>query len=88
MMADLVGDHLRPGEVPRRVQLAAHVLLEAQIEVDALVGWAVERPDGGGRRPAAIRAHRVRIQVELRLLVALPVLRNTAAHVSWTSLKT
>src|SRR5215211_852981 len=73
-MADLVGDHVRPGEIPRRVQLAAHVLVEAQIEVDAPVGWAVERADGGGRRPAAVGAHRVRVQVELRVLVALPVL--------------
>ena len=38
VVAELVGDHVRPGEVARRVELAAHVLVEAEVEIDARVG--------------------------------------------------
>ena len=48
MVADLVGDHIRPGEVARRAQPALHVAVEAQVEVHPLVCRAVERADGGG----------------------------------------
>ncbi len=58
VVADLVGDHVGPGEVAGGAELALHVLVEAEVEVDALVGGAVERPDGGGGAAAAAGADR------------------------------
>ena len=53
-MAHLVGDHVGPGEVAGGAELAPHVLVEAEVEIDALVGRAVERTDRGGRAAAAV----------------------------------
>ena len=69
-MADLVRDHVRPGEVTAGAELVLQVAVEAEVQVDAPVGGAVERPDGGRGRAAA-GVHAAPEQHELRSLVAL-----------------
>ena len=54
VVAVLVGDDVRPGERPARgAEPRLELVEEAEVEIDRLVGRAVERPDGRGRRPAA-----------------------------------
>ena len=77
-MADLVRDHICPGEVAGRAELAAHVLIEGEVEVDALVGRAVEGPDRRGRPAAALGAHGAVIDDELGAVVGLAVLLEGA----------
>ena len=47
MMADLVRDHVRLGEIARRAEAALHVVEERGVEIDALVVGAIERPHRG-----------------------------------------
>ena len=74
MVADLVGDHVGPGEVAGGAELARHVVVEGEVEVDALVGRAVERPDRRGRAAAAVGLHGTVVDDELRPLVGVAVL--------------
>ena len=47
----LVGDHVRLGErAAARAEAGAQVVVERQVDVDLLVGRAVERADGGASR--------------------------------------
>ena len=50
VVADLVGDHVGLGEVAGRAEAVAQLLVEAEVDVDLLVGRAVERPHRGLRR--------------------------------------
>src|SRR3954471_24604494 len=43
VMAELVSDHVRLGEVARRAEAPRQLVEEAQIEVDLVIGRAVER---------------------------------------------
>ena len=87
VVADLVRDHVRPREVAARLQLALHVAVEGEVEVDVLVGRAVERPDGGaGRAAAGVDA--VAVEHELGALVALALLGEGPLPVSCALLKT
>ena len=70
VVAHLVRDHVGPGEVAGRAELALHVAVEGQVEVDALVGGAVERTDGGAGVPAA-GGHGVAVEHHLGALIAL-----------------
>ena len=47
-MAHLVRHHVGPGEVAGGVQLLLHVLVEGEVEVDPVVGGAVEGANGRG----------------------------------------
>ena len=69
VVAVLVGEHVGLHELTRRpAELALqHVLEERRVEVDALVGRAVERPDlGGGLAAAGVDRARERGQLLLR----------------------
>ena len=70
-MANLVGDHVGPGEIATRAELVAQVAEERQVEVDLPVARAVERPDRRARA-AARRVDAVAEEHELGLLVGLP----------------
>jgi uroporphyrinogen III methyltransferase / synthase len=70
VVTDLVRDHVRPGEVARGAEPALHVAVEAEVEIDALVAGAVERPDRGAGR-AATRRDGVPVEVELRGTVSV-----------------
>jgi hypothetical protein len=69
-MADLVGDHASPREIAARPELALHVPVEGEIEIDALVGRAVEGAHGG-RGVAASGGDGVAVENELGAVVAL-----------------
>src|SRR5215207_6319063 len=72
VVADLVRDHVRPGEVAARLQLALHVAVEREVQVDIPVFRAVERTDGGSRRPAAgVDALAVEHELCARVVAAL-----------------
>ena len=53
VMADLVRDHVRLGEIARRAEALVELPEEREIEVDLVVRRAVERARRGRRRPAA-----------------------------------
>ena len=54
MVAVLVGDHVALGERPALgAELVVQLVEEAEVEIDVLVGRAVERPDLGRRGAAA-----------------------------------
>ena len=55
MVAELVGEHVGLGEVARRAEPRAQLAEEAEVEVDRLIGRAVERAGGGRRHAAATR---------------------------------
>jgi hypothetical protein len=44
VMTDFVGDDIRLGEIARGIQFILQVLIKAEVNVDLLVGGAVERP--------------------------------------------
>ena len=46
-MADLVGNHVGLGEVASGLEALSHFLKEAHVQIDFLVGRAIERPAGG-----------------------------------------
>ena len=68
-MADLVRDHVRRREVAGRAEALRELLEERGVEVDLLVGGAVERAAGGAGH-AACRPRGVVEAHELRRLVA------------------
>ena len=72
MMAELVGEHVGLGEVARRAESRAQLAEEAEVEVDGLIGRAVERAGGGRRHATATRVDRAVEEDELRILVSLP----------------
>src|SRR4029079_5153603 len=72
MMLDFVRDHVGLREVSGRAEALLQVAVEAQVDVDAVVIRAVERPDGR-LREAASRPYRIAEQNELRLFVGLAV---------------
>ena len=47
MVAVLVGDHVRRGELALGAEAAGQLVVERQVDVDLAVGGAVERPDTG-----------------------------------------
>jgi hypothetical protein len=57
------------------VELVLHVVVEAEIQVDALIGRAVERADGGGGGAAA-GVDAAAVEDELGVLVGLAQLPN------------
>jgi hypothetical protein len=52
VMADFVGDDVGLGEVARRAKTVLQLAEKAQVEIDLLVGGAVERPDRGAGEAA------------------------------------
>src|SRR5690606_20602640 len=46
VVSNFVGDHVGLGEVARRIQFSRQLIEEAQIQVDPLIGRAVERAHG------------------------------------------
>src|SRR5207249_2577631 len=68
VMADLVGDDVGLREVTGRAETIAKRAEEAEVEVELLVGGAVERTHRGARH-AARRLHRAGEEHELRLAV-------------------
>ncbi len=73
VVADLVRDHVCPGEVAGCAELRLHVPVEAEVQIDALVGGAVERADRR-RRVAAPGGYGVAIQHNLGSLEAVPLI--------------
>ena len=53
VVADFVGDDIGLGEIARRAEAAAQFVEEGRVDVNALVGRAVERPHRRLRRAAA-----------------------------------
>jgi hypothetical protein len=49
VMPDLVRQHIGLSEVARSAKAPSQLIVEAQIDVNLLIGWTVERP-GRGRR--------------------------------------
>ena len=47
MVANLMRDHIGLGEIARCAELVLHVLVEGEVDVDLLVGRAIERAHGG-----------------------------------------
>ena len=78
VMSHLVGDHVCPGEVAGRAELPLHVLVEAQVEIDALVARAVERADRGGRAAATVGLDGARVEDELRGVIGIAAGRERA----------
>src|ERR1700733_13626054 len=82
-MPHLVGDDVRLRELTPRAELAGELVEEAEVQIDLLVGGAVE---GGGRRtalaaspaPPASRAFLVGVEDELRVTVGASALREDA----------
>src|SRR5208337_2061011 len=72
VVADLVGDHVGLGELSRRMEPFLQLFIEGQIDIDPLVRWAIERPDGGAGQSAALGIDVVREQNETRFLVLQP----------------
>ena len=68
-----MGDHVGPGEVARRRELVGHLLVEAQVEVDALIGGAVEGADGRGGAAAAVGVDGVAVEDQLGVLVRFSI---------------
>jgi hypothetical protein len=58
VVADLVGEHVGLREVARRAELGGQLVVERQVDVDALVARAVERAHRRRRAPAPA-LHRV-----------------------------
>jgi hypothetical protein len=79
VMADLVRDHVGLREVARRAEAPLELVVEAQVDVDPLVGRTVERTDGRGVR-AARGLYGAGEQREPRLRVLAPELG--AEHVA------
>ena len=76
MMADLVGDHVGLGELARGLEPLRELLVEGQVDVELLVGGAVERSDRGAGRAAALGPHLVAEQDESRFSILLARLRE------------
>ena len=70
VVAELVGDHVRPREVAGRAELGLHVAIEGEVHVGPLVGRAVERPHLAAGRAAA-GPHALAEEHELGALVAI-----------------
>jgi hypothetical protein len=68
VVADLVGDDVGLREVPRGPEALAQVAEEREVEIEAVVARAVERPDRGAGH-AARRLHRPREEHERRIPV-------------------
>src|SRR5829696_5739836 len=77
VVADLVRDHVGPCEVAARLELALHVAIEGEVQVDMPVGRAVERTDRGARRPAA-GVDAVAVEHQLRALVVAALIGERA----------
>src|SRR2546423_10941026 len=54
-MAYLMGDDIGAGEFARGVQLALHIFIEGQVDINTLVAGAIKRPNRGIRAPACGR---------------------------------
>ena len=69
MVSDLVRDHVGLREVAGGTEAALQLVVEREVDVDLVVGGAVERPDRGLCEEAAARVDAAREQDEARLLV-------------------
>ena len=70
VMADFVCDHVGLGKISRSFEFFSELLKEAKINIDLLIGRAVEGPDRC-RRSATVGLHAIPEQDELRLDVLL-----------------
>ena len=78
VVAVLVGDHVGLGErAALRAEARAQLVVEAQVDVDRLVGRAVERADGRGRAAAAGRRLAAE-EARRRLAVAVERARSSS----------
>ena len=76
VVADLVRDDVGLREVSRRAEAVRQLAEEAEVQIDARVGRAIERADGGAGDPAR-RLHRLREQHQLgRFVRAARLLRH------------
>ena len=63
VVADFMGNHIGKSRITRRAELVFHIVVEREVEVNLLVGWAVERAHcrlagtAGGGGAAAIQHH-------------------------------
>ena len=64
-----MGDHVGLGEFSRRMEPSLQLVIEGQIDVDLLIGGAIERPDGSARQSAALGIDLIREHDQKRLLV-------------------
>ena len=78
VMPDLVRDHVGLREIARRLEALAQLAVEAEVDVDLLIGRAVERTHRR-LREAARRLHRAGEQHQLGLLVLRPGLPEQRA---------
>lgn len=87
VVPDLVGHDVGLGEIARCVQLLLQIVVEGQINVDFLIGWAVEGPHGrlgiaAGRIDGAAEQHQFRLLVGLAVGAedAVPVVFGVGQH--------
>src|SRR5690606_2861248 len=81
VVTDLVRDHVRLRQVPRRPEATLQVVVEGEVDVHGRVDRAVERA-GGGRGRAAARLDGVAEQHQARLgVLAVDELLPRALHV-------
>ena len=88
VMADLVGDHVGLREVAGRAEAIAQVAVEVEIDVDLLVGRAVERTHRRLRRAAGRAHHAARTARASARRSRAPASRNSCVQVSSVSAST